>query len=171
MALALVGLVAFILTLASTTLFSPAKRARRYALAFGLLIGGPVWFFTFQQPATTLELHGIADAARAHVNLPNLQNWAIQVLESAPATPTNSTGVDKPLHVDWELAPADARQFLGASGTAEILQTRAGLRYVRLERSPRSFAVGKPDFRLEHVYPFWTEELAPGIYLQLYIRP
>jgi hypothetical protein len=168
LAWAFVGCGTFIVMVTSRSWLPPVRQRYRLLLAFGLLCGGPVYFFLMSRPPAAPYLRGLADAARRRVDLTVLQRWAVETLRQSPDA---SRGAP-----DWSTAPADARSFLEQSrtspvvGVALIRTNEQGRLFIELAAGSRRLLVGGTN--LAHTTdPYWNCELRPGIYLQHRLRP
>jgi hypothetical protein len=162
--LGVAGIGTVVTILSSRTLFSPAKQWARYVLGFGLLISGPAWYFIMGHAPVVSMARGAADAARARINVPALQSWAVQVLRDTPAPALDPTGNVPSVDLPWASVPVDVRAFLGPDGTARVEQSAKDERFIRLHGSPLMLYVGGPKFRTKEVYPATAVELAPGVF-------
>ena len=179
--LAAVGFATFISVLGSRTLFTTAKQRGKYVLAFALLVGGPVWYFAIGPAPVVSITQGAADAAHASINVPALRSWAIQVLRDTPTPAADATGNIPSVDLPWERVPQDVRGFFAKKKVAPVDNRRGrvyihfardGDRWVEILVHSWAVIVKEPtSTKIESGYPGQVAELAPGVWLQLRIRP
>ena len=161
----------FFIALVSRSLLGRIPIMLRILIAFGILVGSPIYYFTisnhFCEAPATMYLRGMADAAKNKVNLVALQTWAAETIREQPPTMlTNS--VQNPAKLDWNNLPSDARAFLGGSNNWALLTSKPdGQNYIEASGlNDKVLVLAVPDSTNE----LWECKLAPGVYLEHRIR-